>query len=310
MDRYPSPCRAVDPVDVVGRRVELVLEEAGFRGAHRFHDPHPREFARPPDQLHLAGRLVEPHGVHDGRQVGDGKLRVPLPQPGDESAFPGGPAVPRIGDVLGMPDQVLVPALPAALGGAHEGIEGRGRGAEREPVELAGELVDREDLVHPTGGHRFLGVLGGEHPALAALLPRVTAGQEEQRPPVPAVDQQVGVRDLDSGQVVELVGLAEHDEAGRSGCALDDGDGVVADRLHHPGPALGEFLGREVLLDLGVVLRAGAGGDQERENRGLGESLHFDGTSGPGDGSRIVTCLARLSSVQCPSRRPTSSSPG
>ena len=81
------------------------------------------------------------------------------------------------------------------------------------------------------------------------------------------------MRDLDSGQVVELVGLPEHDEAGRGGRALDDRDGVVTDRLHHPGPALDELLGREVLLDLGVVLGAGAGGNQQ-DQEGKGASAH------------------------------------
>ena len=93
------------------------------------------------------------------------------------------------------------------------------------------------------------------------------------------------MRDLDPGQVVELVGLPEHDEAGRGGCALDDGDGVVADRLHHPGPALDELLGREVLLDLGVVLGAGAGGDQQ-DQEGKAESAHVGATSWSADYSR------------------------
>ena len=259
--------RAVDPVDVVGRGVELVLVEAGLRGAHRLHDPHAGQLARPPDQLHLAGRLVEPHGVHDGREVGDGELREALAKLGDESALAGSPAVPGVGDVLGVADEVLVAALCAPLGGTHERMDGRRRGAEGKAVELAGELIDGEDVIHPARLFGLVHVLGGEHPPLAAFLPRIAAGKEQQRPPVPAVNHQVGVRDFDSGQVVELVRLAEHDEAGSGRGALHDRDGVVADRFHHAGPAFNELLGRKVLLDLGVILGAGAGGNQTDQKR-------------------------------------------
>ena len=103
----------------------------------------------------------------------------------------------------------------------------------------------------PTASHArelldLLGVFGREHPALALLAALAAVGEEQSRLLRRAVEKQVRVRHLDAAEVVELVGLAEARVARGARRALEDGEGVRADRLVDLRAPRRELFGREI----------------------------------------------------------------
>ena len=89
---------------------------------------------------------------------------------------------------------------------------------------------------------------------------------------------------LETGKVVKLVRLAEHLEAVNASSALNNGDGLGADGVHHPGAALHEFPGGEIVLKwrhrLSVQRRDGC--ERERDEQGESGHLVFYSTTSTG----------------------------
>ena len=87
------------------------------------------------------------------------------------------------------------------------------RRPERVAGEVAGELLDRLDPLEAGQACRHFGVVCVEVVAGAACVAGVEVRQVERACSRVAIDQQVGVRDLDAGEVVHLVRLAEQHHA-------------------------------------------------------------------------------------------------
>ena len=108
--------------------------------------------------------------------------------------------------------------------------------------QVLGQQVRPGDGVHSRELHHFLGVLSREHLPLAALPPVVSVGQVEGRLARGAVQQEVGVGDLDAGEVVEVVRLPEPGVPGRRRRPLENRDGALPDGVVHARAARGELL--------------------------------------------------------------------
>src|SRR5262249_40102306 len=163
-----------------------------------------------------------------------------------------------------------VAAHGRALGGGEGRVQGKGRNRPTAPGQVLEQELRRLDVVDPRQLLDELAVFRGKELALA-LLPRLASMRKIERGLARlAVQQQVGVRRLDAGQVVELVRLAEARVAGRARRALQDGPGLLADRVVHLAAPRRELLGREVAREERDVLGAGRARPREggREERG------------------------------------------
>jgi hypothetical protein len=109
------------------------------------------------------------------------------------------------------------------------------------------------------GDARGLGARHERRP-LGPLGPLVARQHEERRALRLAVDHEDRARDLDAGQVEELVVLAELVVRGQLRRSDHDGR-AVADLLHHTRAARGELLERERVGE--ERLRAGDGSDKQ-----------------------------------------------
>jgi hypothetical protein len=127
-------------------------------------------------------------------------------------------------------------------------------------------LVQPVEAVHRVDARAVLElfrVLGREQLALGGLACLVAVRQVQGRTPLLPVDQQVGVRRLDAGEVVELVRLPEADVTGRARRPLHQRE-ALADRVHHLGTARGELVGREIAREERSLLGTGACGEKTR----------------------------------------------
>ena len=262
--------RAVAPEDELADAVELVLVLPGLDRAHSFEDREAGEARRLAEHGELALALDQPQRVECRRQVADLDEREPLLHERDEAPLARGAAVERIVGGVGRHAQGEVAAHRAELRGRERRVHCVPAAPEVLALDLLGERPGRGDRVDARQLPDLVRVFGGEHLAFAALASLVARREKQRRLLRSAVEEQVCVRHLDAAEVVEVVGLAEARVARGNRRALDDGEGVGADRFVDLRPPRGELLGREVGGEEREAFlgEGGGGGQAEGERRG------------------------------------------
>ncbi len=214
--------RAAGEVNVVGDGAELVFEDARAGGLDRLEAGERAEAAGVAHERELGGGFDQALAVEEGREVAELGARGELGEAGEQVGLAGEAAVERIGEHAGVVVAQGVLALAHALGGGAREPE---RGVEAG--EIGREPGDGADLVDAGAGEHERAVLGGEGRAVGGLVFLVARGQVEHGAARAEIEREVGVGDLDAGEVVKIVVLADGVEArhlGRAG-QHDQADG-------------------------------------------------------------------------------------
>ncbi len=192
----------------------------------------------------------------------------------DEAAFARHPAVPDVAGDRRARLHELVAALRVALRWRRLD-EDRFHGPLRRAAERPGapHLVEALHLVGPGQPLDLVAVVGRQDPPLAALEPFVAWRQVDRDAARAAVEQHVGVRRLETRQVVRGVRLPGQREPVRQRGPLGDGDGLRSNAIEDARPSRAELLGREIgLVDLRKQRRrerhTGTDGESERTHTG------------------------------------------
>ena len=249
----PSP---VHQEHVARRRIQFILRHPGFGTLHRLQNPLSGNLGRPPDQRDLARALHAPQFIQHRRQIRHLRPWESRRHHRRKLHLPRNPAVERIIQDRRVRRNQLVPALRPSLARRKQRVN-RQRGLlavgrQAEPVPRP-HRFRRCNLVGTGQSLQLCPILFGKHAPLGCLQPAVARRHEQRRFPRPSVHQQIGMRRLQSAQVVEFVRLPRHVEAGSHGHTLHHRHRLVADlvvNLRPPGP---EFLRRKI----GLVPRLG-----------------------------------------------------
>ncbi len=190
-------------------RCELVLHHACRRRAHRLEDSGAGESPGLTQHVDLHGALHAAELVEGWARIADVQGRELSAQCFDERRLTGRRYGERVGERLGARFEIPVARPQSALGRGERREHDRREAPLDAATEAGRQLVEWTHLVGPGERENCFRQVGAQPRAGLSLGGLVAAREVDHRATVADVELEIGIRDFQPGEVVEVVVLPE-----------------------------------------------------------------------------------------------------